>query len=175
MNQSIVIKALLGVLFAVFAITNTQAQNTDDGFAALDGQSTTTDSATLQHNNIETDFADTEVTTPDTESSTVYPLIEIGGATILLYFITWLLSKTRFLKTTTHRKIWNVVLLVAFLVSGLLGLMLVVQINYNVMATWYSTFMWLHVDFGIVMAIISIFHACWHTNYYLTLFKKKKS
>lgn len=152
----------------------------------MDGQTATTDSSTSTEDDrfADEDSAQTDsiqaipevaTETDDDSRGTIYPLIEIGGATIALYFIIWLLSKLKVLKTSTHRKIWNVILLLAFMVSGLLGLMLVVQLNYDVMGDWYSTFMWLHVDFGIVMYIISIFHALWHTKYYMTLFKKKKA
>ncbi len=110
-----------------------------------------------------------------TENSSVYPLIEISALTLVLYLITWLLAKFKVFKISVHRKIWNTVLLITFLMSGILGLILVFQINYNILDDWYMTFLELHVDFGISMALISIFHVLWHTKYFLTMFKKRKS
>jgi hypothetical protein len=104
----------------------------------------------------------------------VYPLIELSALTFGLYFITWLLAKLKIFKTSVHRKIWNVVLFFTFLMSGILGLVLVVQLNYNILNDWYMSFLELHVDFGIAMGIISIFHILWHTKYFLTIFKKPK-
>lgn len=109
------------------------------------------------------------------ENSSVYPLIEISALTLVLYLITWLLAKFKVFKISVHRKIWNSILLITFLMSGILGLILVFQINYNILDDWYMTFLELHVDFGISMALISIFHVLWHTKYFLTMFKKRKS
>jgi len=109
------------------------------------------------------------------ENSSVYPLIEISVLTLVLYLITWLLAKFKVFKISVHRKIWNSVLVITFLMSGILGLVLVFQINYNILDNWYMTFLELHVDFGISMAIISIFHVLWHTKYFLTMFRKRKT
>lgn len=102
-----------------------------------------------------------------------YPLLEILFLTLGAYFITFLLVKLNVIKKITHRKIWNALLLITFLMSGLLGLLLVFQLNYQFWMPHFGTFMWLHVDFGIAMAIISIFHAIWHWTYYKNLFRKK--
>lgn len=180
-------KALSGVLFILFLVVvqcNLVASvQTNDGFEAMSQGDKNTDST--QQSTTDDWFAGDDSTTHDSiivknttgvekSTGTVYPLAEIGGATLFLYLITWLLSRFKVFKKNVHRKLWNVILLISFMVSGLLGLMLVVQINYDVMGDWYSTFMWLHVDFGIVMAIISIFHILWHTKYFATIMKNKK-
>ncbi len=95
-----------------------------------------------------------------------YSLILITAITLGLYLATSLLKRFNVIGKTLHQKIWNVVLLVTFLVSGILGLVLVAQINYNILNSWYSSFLYLHVEFGIAMAIVSIFHALWHVKYY---------
>lgn len=102
-----------------------------------------------------------------------YPLLEIILLTLGAYFVTFLLVKLNVIKKITHRKIWNALLLITFLMSGLLGLLLAFQLNYQFWMPHFGTFMWLHVDFGIAMAIISIFHAIWHWTYYKNLFRKK--
>lgn len=109
------------------------------------------------------------------KTGSVYPLVEVGGGTLLFYMLTYLLVKFKVFKTSTHRKIWNSVLLTTFIVSGLLGLVLVFQVNYNILGDWYSSFLDLHVEFGIAMAIVSIFHITWHLKYFGTILKTKKS
>ncbi len=98
----------------------------------------------------------------------------VSFITIGLYLFTMLLVKTQKIKKITHRKIWNLILLISFLVSGILGLVLVVQINYGIGMSAFRDFLYLHVEFGIVMAIIAIIHAFWHLSYYITLFAKNK-
>jgi len=101
-----------------------------------------------------------------------YNFITILIITVLLYFLSFYLVKKNKIKLLTHRKIWNIVLLFSFLISGLIGLILVILIDYNIYISWYSKILWTHVEFGIVMAIISIFHIIWHFNYYKNIIKK---
>ena len=101
-----------------------------------------------------------------------YNSILILIITVLLYFVSFYLVKKNKIKLLTHRKIWNIVLLFSFLISGLIGLILAILIDYNIYPSWYSKILWTHVEFGIVMAIISIFHIVWHINYYKNIIKK---
>ncbi len=108
------------------------------------------------------------------EEEKPYPLLLICGITLGLYALTTLLVKFGTIKKQTHRKIWNVALLVTFMMSGLLGFFLVVQLNYHIVMDWYMQLLKLHVEFGIAMAIISVFHTWWHLSYYMNMFKAKK-
>ena len=104
-----------------------------------------------------------------------YHPIPILLSMIGLYIGTYILVKIKVIKKQTHRKIWNIGLTLAFLVSGVLGLVLVFFIQYTYIPSYYLDFMALHVDFGVAMAAIAIFHALWHLNYYKNMFKKIKS
>lgn len=104
-----------------------------------------------------------------------YDFLSISSITIALYIFSMLMVKMKKLKKTTHRKIWNLILLISFLVSGILGLILVIQINYGLGMSAFRDFLFLHVEFGIVMAIIAVIHAFWHLNYYVKVFSKNKS
>jgi len=87
--------------------------------------------------------------------------------------LTLFLSQKQIIKKVTHRRIWNVLLLITFLVSCLFGLLLVIQINYNFAMDIFRTILYWHVQFGIAMSFIAIFHFLWHLKYYLNMFKKK--
>lgn len=103
-----------------------------------------------------------------------YDFLTYTILSIIGYFLTDILHRMKVISMVTHKKIWNTVLLVAFIISGILGLYLVAKINYNL--KWkmpFDIYVW-HVNAGIVMAWISIFHAWWHLKYYLNLFKKTK-
>lgn len=91
-----------------------------------------------------------------------------------LYGISIFLVRVQVYTKKTHRRIWNVLLLITFLVSGILGLLLVLQINYGILPSWYRDFLRWHVEFGIGMAWIGIFHALWHYSYYKHIFSKKQ-
>ncbi|HPJ17374.1 MAG TPA: hypothetical protein PK639_04080 [Candidatus Woesebacteria bacterium] len=64
--------------------------------------------------------------------------------------------------TQKSRRLWNIVLLISFLISGVLGLLMSTGLH----LPFYSFFLWLHVEAGIIMAIVSLFHAFWHLPYY---------
>ncbi len=101
-----------------------------------------------------------------------YPLFPVTVITILAYFTTWLFSKWDIFTVKSHRKFWNYLLLISFLISGLLGMLSVVKVNYKLQIPIYDTLMQWHVAFGIAMVIISFFHLSWHLKYYFTFNKK---
>ncbi|MCR4857694.1 MAG: hypothetical protein K5890_05800 [Bacteroidales bacterium] len=110
----------------------------------------------------------------ESSSKSPYHLILISLLTLGLYALTFILAKANVMRQATHRKLWNVLLLIFALVSCLLGFFLVIQINYDVKMDWLWTVKFLHVEFGIAMTIIAIFHILWHTNYWKSLFRNKK-
>ena len=93
---------------------------------------------------------------------------------IIAYGITWFLVKFDKMKLLTHRKIWNVLLLITFLISCLLGLLIAFLIDQGSVPVWYIKILRLHVSAGIFMTIIALFHTFWHFKYYVASFKKKK-
>jgi len=90
---------------------------------------------------------------------------------ILVYFSTCILQKKNKIKLITHKRIWNILLLVTFLISGISGLILAFGINYGITIP-YLKLIKPHVNLGIAMSIISIIHIFWHLNYYKIIFKK---
>ena len=103
-----------------------------------------------------------------------YLLFPIAIILLILYFFSLFLSKLSIIKTSTHRKIWNVLLLIAFLVTALLGLTLAIQVNYKFKIPFLRQLLTLHVDFGIGMTMIAVFHFLWHWKYYMNLLKTRK-
>lgn len=104
-----------------------------------------------------------------------YRLIGISAITLALYLISMLFVRLKIWRKITHRKIWNTLLLITFLMSCLLGLVLVIQLNYNVFQSIYLSNLKLHVEFGIAMTLISIIHILWHLPYFRKLFCSKKA
>lgn len=104
-----------------------------------------------------------------------YRLIAITIITLAFYCFTMLLVKTHKMRKFIHRKIWNVALLLCFLMSCLLGFLLVIQLNYGVFQSIYLTNLKLHVEFGIAMTLIAVLHIFWHLPYFKKLFRASKS
>lgn len=100
-----------------------------------------------------------------------YHLVTIVLVTLILYLTTFLATKINAITKLTHRRIWNSLLLLTFLVTAILGLLLALQVNYKVELPGLDTYMVFHVDFGIAMTIVSIIHLVWHWNYYIRIVK----
>lgn len=102
-----------------------------------------------------------------------YSIILISSIVLVSYFATYLLVKAGKMKKLSHRKLWNVILLLTFLVSCLLGFVLALQINYGFCMDWFRNFLKWHVEFGIAMTLIAVIHIIWHYKYYINMISKK--
>jgi len=103
-----------------------------------------------------------------------YRLILISVLTLGGYFFTFLLSRFGILRKVYHRRIWNTLLLLTALISCLFGFFLVIQLNYGILSNSYRSILTWHVECGIVMTIIAVFHVIWHIPYYKRLFTSVK-
>lgn len=101
-----------------------------------------------------------------------YGLIPIGLFLALLYGISFLFSRLGILSTPAHRKIWNYALLAVFLVTAGLGVLMAVQVNYRLEIPWAEKALKIHVNFGLGMSLIGVFHLCWHAPYFI---KRRKT
>jgi hypothetical protein len=89
-----------------------------------------------------------------------------------LYFLSNYLVKIKKISLITNRRFWNIILLISFLISGILGIILAIFIDLKWSILWYRTALWFHVEFGIVIALVSLFHIFWHLPYYRSILKK---
>ena len=99
-----------------------------------------------------------------------YLLIHIVLINLVFYLLTFILYKAKFITRLTHRKIWNTILLLAFVVSVFLGLFSVFKVNYKLTFSWYDIALRYHVEAGVILAVTGIIHFIWHFSYYLKLF-----
>jgi len=113
--------------------------------------------------------------TSDTHNDTsknLYPIFAIVIGTHLLYLLTFILSKKEIISTNVHRKIWNWLLLIAFIPVMITSLLWLLRVEYNfIVPTFFNVVYW-HVVFGLIMIIISAFHILWHIKYYFTVKNK---
>lgn len=98
----------------------------------------------------------------------------ISISVLAAYAATVQLVKYGQLKMIAQRKFWNVVLLIFFLVSGVLGLAMAYIIDQGIRLSWYPQMLTIHVRSGIVMAIIALIHTFWHLGYYKAIIKRNR-
>jgi spermidine synthase len=102
-----------------------------------------------------------------------YHLISMGALLLVTYIVSVLMVQGRLIERQGHRKFWNTLLLLFFLSTALMGLLLVVKVNYKLDLKWVEEAMQWHVDSGIGFALVAFFHLFWHLRYYTG--KKVKS
>jgi spermidine synthase len=102
-----------------------------------------------------------------------YNFILISLIVFFLYFSSLFLVKIQKITQLQHRRFWNLVLLITFLASCLLGLFLAFSIDNQLSLSWYLPLIWYHVEFGIIMSLVGIFHFLWHLPYYKSVLKRQ--
>ncbi len=154
------------------ANAESEKNNTDLEEALLEAEEPQTIEAPIE----ELIIIDKENTnTKKTNTKKPYRLIGISILTLVVYLFTMTLVKLGKIRKFVHRRVWNVLLLITFLMSCLLGFVLVIQLNYGLFHSIYLTNLKLHVEFGIAMTIIAIIHILWHLPYFKKLFKKSRT
>ncbi|MDZ7859110.1 MAG: DUF4405 domain-containing protein [Candidatus Krumholzibacteriota bacterium] len=108
-------------------------------------------------------------TQEETKEVINYYFIPIALTLTLIYFITLSLENKGKIKRSKHRKIWNILLLITFLVSGITGAVLAILVSYGITFSFYYDLLFWHVEFGIAMFVISLFHIIWHWKYFIHL------
>jgi hypothetical protein len=106
---------------------------------------------------------------------THYLVSPIALGFFIIYGVSFFLYRTKRIRIATHRKIWNVLLLGTFLVTGVFGLILAIQLDYPLPFTIHIDLLFWHVDAGIAMTLVSLFHMGWHFNYYKNLVRNTRA
>ncbi|MDD5648026.1 MAG: hypothetical protein PHY03_03740 [Dehalococcoidia bacterium] len=104
---------------------------------------------------------------PDSDSR--YNLLLIMIILIIAYGITYFLSIKKIIKSSLHMKIWNIALLVSAAIMLILGLLLTLREEYNISIQVPFDMTFWHVETGIIMGIIAVFHIAWHWRYYFRI------
>ncbi|HUW91522.1 MAG TPA: hypothetical protein VMV74_00040 [Bacteroidales bacterium] len=96
----------------------------------------------------------------------MYHVGPIGLTALVLYLLSLYLSTSGLLSRQFHRRLWNWVLLITFLLTALLGIFMALQVNYRWDLPLVKELLHLHVEFGIGMACAALIHLTWHLRYY---------
>lgn len=96
-----------------------------------------------------------------------YHVLPIGVTVTVIYLFTLYLSLSGFTPRLSHRRFWNWILLVAFLISGLFGLFLALRITYRWEIPFAESLKNWHVEAGTAMVFATVIHLTWHLSYYL--------
>jgi len=169
-NGGLIVSSEYTSKMTVPVIEKTGDKTVDDNGATSDDSGSPTDNEIA----IIPGLNDSEPTggnTPEGSSRLSYylgPIVLIIG---VLYGLSYLLSAEHIIKVVVHRRIWNVVLLVSTIISALLGVELILGIDFSIdIPLPFDSLFW-HVEAGIAMGLIAIFHVMWHWGYFQKMLK----
>jgi len=103
-----------------------------------------------------------------------YPFLLLAIIIVGIYIASYISAKKKIISMLNHKKFWNYLLLISFLVTGISGIYLVLKINYGWIINFPFNVLYWHVEFGIVMSFITVFHILWHMYYFVGKIGKKK-
>jgi hypothetical protein len=133
-------------------------------------KATTPRTSTASAGTVATVASTTAAVIPSSGNSNAYFMIPILLVLAAVYSLTWILAIRKKITLASHRKIWNTALLIFGLVSMLLGIFLVVRIETGFDLTLPFDMLFWHVEAGIAMSLVGIFHILWHWKYFARLF-----
>ena len=74
------------------------------------------------------------------------------------YLCTYVLYKRGLIRKSIHVNLWNLILFSAFFITALAGFVLMVLLQLGVITSFNLGFLYWHVEFGITMAMVTVFH-----------------
>lgn len=84
----------------------------------------------------------------------ILPAIPVTG----LYMVTYLLYRTGFIGRALHVNLWNLVILLAFTISGIGGFVLMLLTEAGVKFYLNPQLLYWHVEAGIALIPLTVFH-----------------
>jgi spermidine synthase len=105
----------------------------------------------------------------------MYHVIGTGITLTILYLISYFFYRIGYYQLQFHRKLWNTLLAVVFLLTAIAGVFMALQITYKWNIPYIKSILKWHVLTGIGMTFTGIFHLIWHLSYYGKLFVRDKT
>jgi uncharacterized membrane protein len=85
-----------------------------------------------------------------------YDLLPIALPLIFAYFLSYVLYRGNLINKSIHVRLWNILILLSFLVAGIMGILLAGYIDFGVTDPFDLIF-W-HGEVGIALIVILFFH-----------------
>ena len=101
----------------------------------------------------------------------MYHVVATGITATLLYLLSYFFYRNEFYSLQLHRKLWNFILAIVFIITFLAGLFLALQVNYKWDVPAVKAILKWHVEFGIGTAFAGFFHFMWHFSYFWRTFR----
>jgi len=100
----------------------------------------------------------------------MYHVVGTGITITILYLVFFLFQKVSILSASDNRKIWNLILMLTFLITGVAGIILAIRVNYKLKGDFFDQLLRWHVETGVAFSFTGIIHLLRHLSYFRNLF-----
>jgi hypothetical protein len=104
----------------------------------------------------------------------VYDILLPSVPVLIGYLLSYTLYKADLIKKSIHVNIWNFIIGISFIISGLAGFILLILMDLGISLPVSPQLLYWHVEFGITVAIVTIFHFHTYWKSSKTMFVKAK-
>jgi hypothetical protein len=104
----------------------------------------------------------------------VYDILLPSVPVLVGYLLSYTLYRADLIKKSLHVNIWNLIIGASFLISGLAGFILLILLDLGISLPVSAQLLYWHVEFGITVAIVTIFHFHTYWKSSKTMFVKAK-
>ncbi len=99
-----------------------------------------------------------------------YDLIPIAALLIFAYVLSYALYRRNVISKSFHARVWNILILISFLVSAGMGIILAVFMDFGLTVPSSLDLNYWHGELGIALFVILIFHLHWNWSSFKRLF-----
>jgi hypothetical protein len=104
----------------------------------------------------------------------VYDILLPSVPVLIGYLLSYTLYRADLIKKSLHVNIWNFIIGISFFISGLAGFILLILMDLGISLPVSPQLLYWHVEFGITVAIVTIFHFHTYWKSSKTMFVKAK-
>jgi hypothetical protein len=107
----------------------------------------------------------------------VYDFLLPSLSVLVGYLFTYALYKVRLIRKTLHVNIWNFIIGIAFLVSGVGGFLLLISMELGIILPISPQLLYWHVELGITLVVVTLFHfhCYWKSALEMVFLKNRRS
>lgn len=87
-----------------------------------------------------------------------YEIITYSLAPILAYMGSFSLYKLKMIRKALHIRLWNILLLISFLISAGFGMLVLFRLEYGIDIPSSGVLNFWHVEVGVALFVISVLH-----------------
>ena len=100
-----------------------------------------------------------------------YYMWQITVVILAFYLFSLVLVKKKKISPAANKKIWNLLLLISFVVTAFTSILVLLRLNYSLTVYFPLNVVYWHIEIGYAMILIALCHTLWHWPYFKAYFK----